>query len=254
MNSGKTEPALTVSNLTVDIHDHRVVNNVSFSVPVGSTTAIIGPNGAGKSVLIKSLLRLLPKTTGDVTIFGIPHEKYRDIAPLISYIPQRLTFKDHFPLTVQGLFELKSPRPLGMSAAERTRMHDVLRLVNMEQFLQKRLSELSGGQLQRVLIAYSLTDHPKILFLDEPSAGIDVQGQETIYALLERIRKEEELTMVLISHELEVIMQYADQVLCLNQQLLCAGAPGSVLTQELLQEMYGTGTRGFTHSHPHLHD
>ncbi|MBI1833387.1 MAG: metal ABC transporter ATP-binding protein [Candidatus Andersenbacteria bacterium] len=198
-------------------------------------------------------MRLLPKTSGDVKIFGIPHENYKEIAPLISYIPQRLAFDDHFPLTVKGLFELKSPRPIGMSVSERTRMEEVLELVSMRTHLHERLSELSGGQLQRVLIAYSLTDHPKLLFLDEPSAGIDVQGQETIYALLDRIRQEEKLTMVLISHELEIIMQYADQVLCLNQRLLCAGAPQHVLTDDLLKEMYGTGVERYEHSHPH-HD
>ena len=249
MNTNYSGPAVAVDKLCVDIHKHRVVDNVSFTVPVGSTTAIIGPNGAGKSVLVKSLLRLIPKSSGNVSVFGIPHERYRDIAPLISYIPQRLNFKDNFPLTVKGLFELKSPRPLGMSPAEAARMEEVLQVVGMQPHVHKRLSELSGGQLQRVLIAYSLTDHPKLLFLDEPSAGIDAEGQETIYALLERIRAEENLTMVLISHELEVIMQYADQVLCLNQSLLCAGAPGKVLTEDLLKQMYGTGVGRYEHSH-----
>lgn len=241
---------MAVENLSVDIVGHRVVDDISFEVPDGSTTAIIGPNGAGKSVLLKSILRLIPKVSGSVKIFGTPHEEYAEVAPLISYIPQRLAFQDHFPLTVEGLFAVKSPRPLGMAPSERQRMQELLELVGMSQHLHRRIAELSGGQMQRVMIAYSLVDYPKILFLDEPSAGIDAQGQETVYSLLKRIQKEEQITMVLVSHELEVIMQYADQVLCLNHRLLCAGVPGRVLTSELLEEMYGTQVGQYHHDHP----
>ncbi len=246
-------PALNVKNLSVKIGDHTIVDSISFSVPAGSTTAIIGPNGAGKSVLLKAILRLLPKTSGTVKIMGMEHERYRKVAPLVSYIPQRLEFAADFPLTVMGLFSLKSPRPVGLAASERQRMHELLKLVGMEQFAHMKISSLSGGQLQRILIAYSLMDHPKILMLDEPSAGIDVQGQETIYALLKRIQAEERLTMILVSHELDVVMQYAEQVLCLNKKLLCAGAPRQVLTNDILEQMYGTPVGHFQHTHKPPH-
>jgi zinc transport system ATP-binding protein len=241
--------ALSAHGLTVDLFGNRVVNNITFDVPTGSTTAIIGPNGAGKSIMIKAILRLIPKASGKVEIFGVDHKDYAKIAAQVSYIPQRFAFDDQFPLTVNGLFTLKSGRPIGMTAGERAHMHELLHLVGMEQFLDRRLAQLSGGQLQRVLIAYSLVDHPKLLILDEPSAGIDVQGQETVYALLQRIQKEEKLTMVLVSHELEVVMQYADQVLCLNQNLLCVGAPSQVLTDKVLEEMYGTAIGHYHHHH-----
>lgn len=249
----QSQLALEVENLSVTLSSHPILENVSFTIPHGQTTAIIGPNGAGKSILLKAILRLIPKKEGSVKVYGTPHERYRKVAPLLSYIPQHLDFDRHFPLTIKGLFSLKSPRPLGLSATEHQRTQDLLRLVGMEKFIDHRLSTLSDGQLQRVLIGYSLMDHPQLLILDEPSAGIDVQGQETIYALLKRIQKEEGLTMILVSHELDIVMQYAKQVLCLNKKLLCAGVPREVLSNQLLEEMYGMPVGHFVHQQHHKH-
>lgn len=242
-------PPLEVKNLSVSLAGHNIIDNISFTVPAGSTTAIIGPNGAGKSILLKSILRLIPKDSGEVKIFGINHDQYRKVAKKISYIPQKFHFDHDFPLTIRGLFALKSTRLIGISDEEGQRRDELLHTVGMKEFLDKKISHLSGGQLQRVLIAYSLMDRPKILILDEPSAGIDVQGQETIYVLLNRIQKKEKLTMVLVSHELDVVMQYAQQVLCLNKQLLCAGIPNKVLTNEILENMYGTPIGHYHHEH-----
>lgn len=243
--------AVRVTNLSVTLDSHPILERLSFSVPTGQTTAIIGPNGAGKSILLKAILRLLPKQEGEVTIFGVPHEHYRKIAHAISYIPQRLSFDRAFPLTVHGLFALKSRRIIGMSHEEEERMHHLLDLVGMRKYLTHKISTLSGGQVQRVLIGYSLMDRPKLLILDEPSAGIDVQGQDTVYTLLQRIQKSEHLTLLLVSHELEIVMQYASQVLCLNRKLLCAGVPREVLSNELLEQMYGSPVGHFAHTHSH---
>lgn len=243
------ETALEVKDVSVVLNGRRVLDKISFAVPVGSTTAIIGPNGAGKSVLVKAIMRLLPKDSGEVTIFGIPHEQYHKIAKKLSYVPQRLELDDHFPLTVQGLFSLKSRQPLGLKKVDREHMENLLHIVGMADFEVRKLSNLSGGQLQRVLIAYSLMDHPELLFLDEPAAGIDVAGQETVYALIERIQAQEHLTIVFISHELDVVMHYADQVICLNQKMLCAGTPHEALTTEVLREMYHEPTKHYHHHH-----
>ncbi len=242
-------PAIKVTDLSVTLDQHLIIDNISFSIPDNSTTAIIGPNGAGKSVLLKTILRLIPKNTGQVDIFGTPHEQYRKISHLVSYIPQRINLDRHLPLTVQGLFSLKSSRPLGMSAAENKRMLNLLDMVGAGSLLTSRLHVLSGGQMQRILLAYSLMDNPKLLLLDEPAAGIDTQGQETIYPLLRRIQTRDKLTLVIISHELQIVMNYADQVLCLNKQLLCSGRPHKVLTNETLQAMYGGTVSHFEHQH-----
>ncbi len=140
-----------------------------------------------------------------------------------------------------------------MSRADENHMQALLTKVGMPGHDKERLSTLSGGQLQRVLIAYSLMDQPKLILLDEPAAGIDVSGQESIYMLLARIQKDEHLTMILISHELDVVMEYADQVLCLNRQLLCAGLPHEALTTEVIHEMYGTPAKHFHHDHAARH-
>lgn len=241
--------ALEVSDLTVVLHGRTVLDKISFDVPAGSTAAIIGPNGAGKSVLLKTIMRLLPKASGEVKIFGTPHERYHKIAKKLSYVPQRLELDDHFPLTVQGLFSLKSRQPLGLKAADRQHMENLLQMVGMADFRDRKLSNLSGGQLQRVLIAYSLMDRPQLLFLDEPAAGIDISGQETVYTLIQRIQAQEHLTVLFISHELDVVMHYSDQVICLNQKMLCAGAPHEALTTEVLHEMYHEPTKHYHHHH-----
>ncbi len=241
--------ALDVHNLSVALGGHTIIEHISFSVPRGTTTAIIGPNGAGKSILLKAILRLVPKTAGEVSIFGRRHEQYRRIAPLLSYIPPAVDVDRTFPLTVRGLFSLKSRRLLGLSPADEQRMARLLTLVSAAPLAGQRLSVLSGGQLQRVLLAYSLMDRPQLLLLDEPAAGIDVMGQETIYPLLKRIQRDEHLTLVIVSHELQIVMQYADQVLCLNKTMLCSGVPRIVLTNETLQRMYGSAVGHFTHHH-----
>jgi zinc transport system ATP-binding protein len=245
--------ALTIKDLTVELDNHTILKSLNFSVKSGTTTAIIGPNGAGKSILFKTILSLIPKKEGTIHIFGENNENYHKVAPFLSYIPQRLDFDPTFPLTVTGLFSLKSKQFIGNSAEDKRRILRLLHTVQSAHLLDQRLGTLSGGQLQRILLAYSLMDNPKLLLLDEPAAGIDTQGQETIYPLLARIQKENNLTLCIISHELHVVMQYADQVLCLNKTILCSGQPSHILSNETISEMYGTPMGHFTHNNHHLH-
>lgn len=234
--------ALDVHHLTVTLGGRRVVDDVSFSVEEGQTVAIIGPNGAGKSVLLKTIVRLIPKTSGSVRIFGRPHEEYATIAPIISYVPQALTIEKNFPLTVDELFSLKR-------RATPERREKVLRLVGASNLRAQRLGTLSGGQLQRVFLAFALVDAPKILFLDEPSSGIDLGAEETIYNLIRRVSQEEKMTVILVSHDIDIVAGFAQSVLCLNRQLLCSGPPASVLTEETLRRAYGPHVGLYTH-HP----
>lgn len=249
MSQPTSPPAIHVHTLRVALGGHTIIDGISFDVPQGQTTAIIGPNGAGKSVLIKALLRLIPKQSGVVEFFGVSHHQYRRVARRISYIPQSLALEPSLPLTVTGLFMLTSTHLWGMSHEEYDRMEELLNLVGLHDKHKALLNTLSGGQLQRVFIAYSLMRQPELIILDEPSAGIDVSGQESIYSLLERIQKEKKVTLLLVSHELDIVMRYANQVLCLNRQLLCAGVPSEVLSNEMLSKMYGSPVAHFKHSH-----
>lgn len=243
------ESLLRVRDMRVVLGGKRVLDAVSFDVPAGLTTALIGPNGAGKSVLLRAILGLLPLAAGSVELLGMSPREVPRLAGQVSYVPQKLSLDVTFPLTVRGLFGLTARGFFRMRAADQTRMRELLSLVGMGEAERVRLATLSGGQLQRVLIAYSLMRKPRLLILDEPAAGIDVQGQETIYALLERIKREEQLTLLLVSHELDVVMQFADQVLCLNRELLCVGVPREVLTQDVLEQMYGAPVSHFHHDH-----
>lgn len=246
-------PALKVRDLVVEINGQKILNGISFDVPSGQIAAVIGPNGAGKTILLRSILRQIPITGGEIEIFGVNNRRYRQIAPKISYIPQKLNFDPNLPLTVRGLFSLKSKRLLGMSRLDKQHMDALLKKVGMSKYVGARVNTLSGGQLQRVLIAYSLMDRPKLLLLDEPAAGIDSQGQETIYSLLHRIQQSDKLTMLLVSHELDIVMRYAGQVLCLNQKLFCAGAPRQAMSNDVLEKMYGSPMAHQIHTDHHHH-
>lgn len=234
--------ALDVHHLTVELGGRRVLEDLSLSVDEGETVAIIGPNGAGKSVLLKAILRLLPKHSGEVRIFDIPHEEYARIAPLVSYVPQFIAVERSFPLTVDELFSLKRAR----DAARRVHC---LEVVGAEKLRRARLSTLSGGQLQRVFLAFALVDRPRALFLDEPSSGIDIGAEETIYNLIRRVSREEKMTVVLVSHDIDIVAGFAQHVFCVNRQLLCSGPPAAVLTEETLRRAYGPDVGVYTH-HP----
>lgn len=245
--------ALDVHHLTVKLGGRTVIDNISLSVEEGETVAIIGPNGAGKSVLLKVILRLLPKNSGEVRIFGKSHEFYPRIAPLVSYVPQSVAVERSFPLTVDELFMLKR-------GSEPKRRAHCLRLTGAETFRAERLGTLSGGQLQRVFLAFALVDRPKILFLDEPSSGIDIGGEETIYNLIRRVSTDERMTVVLVSHDIDIVAGFAQHVFCLNRRLLCSGPPAAVLTEEVLRRAYGPHVGLYTHradadsSVPHADD
>lgn len=234
--------ALDIHHLTVELGGRRVLDDVSLSLAEGETAAIIGPNGAGKSILLKAVLRLVPKKSGEVRLFGIPHEEYARVAPLVSYVPQFIAIERTFPLVVDELFALKRT-----SSAER-RNH-CLQMVGAESFRAQRLGTLSGGQLQRVFLAFALVDRPRILFLDEPSSGIDIGAEENIYNLIRRVSEEEKVTVVLVSHDIDIVAGFAQHVFCLNRWLLCSGPPAAVLTEETLRRAYGPHVGVYPH-HP----
>ncbi len=233
-------PLLSVKNLTVHFGEILVVDKVSFDIEKGDILAIIGPNGSGKTTLIKAILGLV-LFEGGVT-WG---NKVR-----IGYVPQRFDFDRTFPLTVRELFMLRVPHGfwVGRKQAQQEIVR-ALRFVGAEKVLDKRIGELSGGELQRVLIAYSLIGEPDILFFDEPSTGIDIGGEETVYNLIHRLVHERALTVVLISHDLDVVYQHATQVLCINRKMVCHGVPREVLTGDLLEKLYGTFAGTYEHKH-----
>jgi zinc transport system ATP-binding protein len=238
--------ALEVAALTVwfETLERPAVEDVSFVLEEGQIAILIGPNGSGKSTVLRAILGLVP-FRGEVRVFGRPvQEAYREI----GYVPQRLAFDQTLPLTTREAIRM----PLGGArdpASDATVQHFV-EVLGIGPFLDKPLGALSGGQLKRALIARAMVTSPRLLLLDEPEAGIDVGGEQTLYGLLDQLVTHHRLTALICSHELDIVYRYADQVLCLNRRLQCTGPPSEVLTAETLAQLYGPVSTLYRHRRP----
>jgi zinc transport system ATP-binding protein len=235
---------LSVHDLGVRFGELVALQNVSFDVHRGDVVAFVGPNGSGKSVLFRALLDLIPYS-GDVDwVSGIR----------TAYVPQHFVIERDFPLSVLEFLQFKEKNEhavikaltsVGLGEGNHLQQH----------ILTKRLGWLSGGQMQRVMVAWSLLDNPDVLLYDEPTSGIDVGGEETIYHLLGKLRDERHMTILLISHDLNIVYKYASEVICINRQMVCSGPPREALDPQALQQLYGGNAGFYTHEHtPHSHE
>jgi zinc transport system ATP-binding protein len=212
---------LRVSNLNVKLQNQIILDNLNFSVKKGTTLAILGPNGAGKSVLFRALLNLLPYT-GNVEW----NEKVR-----IGYVPQNVAVSD-IPLSVKEFLTIGKNETDAESALSLVRIDD-------KRILNKRLGALSGGQLRRVLIAWALVDEPNILFLDEPTNGIDVGSEEPIFLMLNGIKKNRKMTILLITHDIHIVKEYSDYLLALNKCVTFFGKSEEIANLATQRAIYG---------------
>ena len=224
------EPVLTATNVSVTLDGLPIIRDVSFSVQQGEAAAVIGPNGAGKTMLFRALLGLVPYSG---TIAWRPDVK-------IGYVPQRFSVERSAPITAKEFFLLQSPsfwKPArGFLGAVQRELAQMGLGANV---LAKRLGELSGGETQRLLIAWAMLQHPDVLMLDEPTAGVDAGFEDTIYALLHRVQADRGTTLLLISHDLSVVYRYAQHVVCINKGVVCQGRPVEALNPAALAELFG---------------
>ena len=221
-------PLLQVQNLTVTLRGQELIRDISFGLDRHDFLAIIGPNGAGKTVLVKALLGLLP-SRGEVRWQG---------GRRVGYVPQQVYLDRSISVTLFDFLQLKaSLLALPKEAIDRA-LADV-GLPNTTRSMP--LAQLSGGQLQRALIALALLGDPNVLFLDEPTASVDGPGEEQIYSLLHRLQDERGTAIVLVSHELDLVRNYATHILCINRELVCFGEPELYLQPETLHKLYGGG-------------
>ncbi len=238
---------LKAEHVTVKYGNTVALYDVSFSLEKGTLAVIIGPNGAGKSTLIKAILNLVP-FTGKIEIFGKPFPKLSKEEQLkIGYVPQRFNFSKNLPITVREMLELSLAKaPLSKPEKEK-RIKTFLKMSHLEKFENSMIGGLSGGQMQRVLIARALTFLPEIIFMDEPLAGIDIAGEKTFYEFMDTIHQEYGITIILVSHDVTALDKFADVVLCLNKRLVCYGNSKEVLTEENFHTLYGSDAGAFRH-------
>ena len=233
---------IRAEHLSVALDGHAVLTDVSLAVQPGEIVTILGPNGSGKSTLLRALLGIVPATGGRVA---------RRDGLVIGYVPQRLAVDRTLPMTVRRFLSL--PRRVGDAAAAAA-----LARVGVPDVGQRQMADLSGGQFQRVLLARALLAGPDLLILDEPTQGLDQPGEAAFYRLIEEVRRETGVAVLMVSHDLHVVMAASDRVICLNGHVCCEGTPRVVSTAPEYRALFGLGTQGalalYQHVHDHSHD
>ena len=211
---------LQVANLKVEIQKQPIIENITFKIKAGTTLAIVGPNGAGKTMFFRTLLSLVPYT-GKI--------EWADSVK-IGYVPQNISVRD-IPISVTEFLSYK----------DSVEVENVLAAVKLDDpgLPNKTLSVLSGGQMRRVLIAWALLDNPNVLLFDEPTAGVDVGSEESVFRMLSELKQKRNITMLLITHDLHLVREYSDQLLGLNKCMTYFGDSQNIIEPSLQQKIYG---------------
>ena len=246
--------AVEVRGLRVTFGDTAVLRGVNMRVPQGQIVALIGPNGSGKTTLLRCLLGLQKYSEGEVRIFG---ERNLDkVLPRVGYVPQKLALERSFILSVREFLALRLRSTRHWFFKSHKQLDDLIKPalvhIGVEELLDRPIAQLSGGQLQRVLIAYALLSKPDLLLLDEPTAGVDTPGEETFYDLIAHVQRQYKLTVILVSHDLSMVYSHASRVYALNGVICCEGPPEQVMNAESLKQAYGIHATPYAHHHhPH---
>jgi zinc transport system ATP-binding protein len=243
--------ALEVRGLRVSLGETEVLRGIDLHVPKGRIVAVIGPNGSGKTTLLRCLLGLQKPTAGEIRIFGHP------IGPAIlgrvGYVPQRLALDRSFLLSVREFLALRLRETRHWIWWRRATLDQHLRGLlpghDLGPLLDRPVAGLSGGQLQRVLVAFSLIGSPELLLLDEPTAGVDAPGEQSFYELIAAVHRERQLSVVLVSHDLSMVYRHACRVYALNGVICCEGTPEEVMNADSLRQAYGMHFTPYHHDH-----
>ena len=233
---------LAANGINKTLATRKILQGIDLEIEEGQIVTLIGPNGAGKTTLVRVLLGLLPVDTGSV---------YLRPGLRIGYMPQRMHIESTLPITVQRFLQLSNPR-------SNKKLEEVLEQLIIAHLSQQQLISISGGELQRVLLARALLRDPHLLILDEPAQGVDIAGQSELYELISKIRHENGCSVLMISHDLHLVMSSTDEVVCLNHHVCCHGKPDQVSADPAFLELFGanvsTNLAVYTHNHNHEHD
>ncbi len=233
---------VSVSNLAVRLGGREVLHDVDLSVEPGEIVTIVGPNGSGKSTLLRAIIGAVTPAGGQV---------HRQAGLRLGYVPQKLALDASLPLKVRQFLDL--PRPA--TPAERAGALEQAGAAGLE---ERQLAALSGGQLQRVLLARALLNKPQLLLLDEATQGLDQPAAANFYRRIEDLRNRSGAAILMVSHELHVVMSASDRVVCLNGHVCCIGKPEQVASAPEYRALFGRGTGGalalYRHEHSHVHE
>ena len=235
-------PLVELHNISVVFEQKTALNNINLRIYPDSVITIVGPNGGGKSTLVKVLLKLLKPTAGEVKYHKNVH---------IGYVPQKIHLDHSLPITVEKFLSLKK-------GIKRTDIQQTLELLSITHLLQNSMQKLSGGEMQRVLLARAILAKPNLLVLDEPTQGVDVNGQAELYQLIHQTREKLNCAILMVSHDLHLVMADTNEVLCINQHICCAGSPETVSNDPKFIHFFGDqfakNIAVYTHHHNHKHD
>lgn len=247
------ETIVSVENLSFSYGTNKVLENVNLYIKEGDFVGIIGPNGSAKSTLLKLILGLLKPDEGTISIFGKNIDEFKDYSK-IGYISQNVReFNQMFPATVEEVVAANLYANKGfisrLGKKDSKRIEEVLNIVDMDKFRKRKIGNLSGGQKQRVFIARALINNPQILFMDEPLVGVDLESQNMFYGLLNKLNKEHNITLVMVSHDIGVISKKVNRLFCLSNGKVYSHDTNKNKNTNILKELYGENVNLLFHEH-----
>ncbi|MDP8162451.1 zinc ABC transporter ATP-binding protein ZnuC [Pasteurella skyensis] len=236
------EPLVSLKDINIYFNTLHILQDIHLDIYPNSITTIVGPNGGGKSTLLKILLKLITPTTGEVI-----HTK--DLR--IGYVPQKLHIEHSIPINVQRFLALKPNSSNKM-------IEEALSLFSIQHLAKSHLQQLSGGEMQRVLLARAMLNKPQLLVLDEPMQGVDITGQAELYQLLNTMRDMLNCAILMVSHDLNIVMANTDEVLCINHHICCSGTPEKITNDpkfiHLFGDQFSKNIAVYSHDHNHHHN
>ena len=232
------ENIIEIENLSFSYNDKKLINNISFFIEDGDYVAIIGPNGSAKTTLMKLILGLLKPDSGTIRLFNNSISNFKDYNK-IGYMSQNVSdFNKMFPATVGEIVSLGLEKSRFKNKND-DRVKKALEIVDMYDFKDRKIGNLSGGQKQRVFIARAILNNPKILFMDEPLAGVDMESQNNFYSLMDKLNKEYNMTLMMVSHDIDIVIEKANKILLLDDGKLYFHNTDTCDCIEQIEEVYG---------------
>ncbi|MCL5985255.1 MAG: metal ABC transporter ATP-binding protein [Actinobacteria bacterium] len=238
-----------IKNLSLKYGNNPILENISLTIEAGDLVMVIGPNGAGKTNLIKCMLGLIKPDSGTINIISAENQKSKRLK--IGYVPQKPAFEKDFPATVLEVLDLMFVYQKYNRTEKRNLIESTISRLGIEKLLNEKIGDLSGGELQKVILARSILNTPDLLVLDELISGIDIANEAILYSMVNELNQKHATTVIMITHDINIVYKYARTVICLNKTLTCQGRPELALTFENLTRTYGDFAVSYVHKVEH---